>query len=169
MQRRDPYRILQVHQTAEADVIRAAYRVLARRHHPDGQTGAEATDDRRMIDLNWAYALLRDPTRRRAYDREHQSLVPVRHEQAATTPRGTRSDWSGLRPSDSAGGARTRTSASPADERLDFGRYRGWTLREVARHDIDYLRWLQRHSSGVRHRRTAGELLDEHDRASSAR
>jgi len=28
---------------------------------------------------------------------------------------------------------------------LDFGRYRGWTLAQVARQDRDFLEWLQRH------------------------
>jgi curved DNA-binding protein CbpA len=37
MERRDPYRILNVTPGADPDVIRAAYRVLARKLHPDGK------------------------------------------------------------------------------------------------------------------------------------
>ena len=31
---------------------------------------------------------------------------------------------------------------------MDFGRYSGWSLGEIARHDLDYLEWLQRSSLG---------------------
>jgi hypothetical protein len=50
-----------------------------------------------------------------------------------------------------------------ADARLDFGRYEGWTLRELARHDADYLRWLSRHSSGIRFRGPILRLLADLD------
>ena len=42
---------------------------------------------------------------------------------------------------------------------LDFGRYHGWTIWQIARTDPDYLRWLARHSSGLRYRRAIGEQL----------
>ena len=35
---------------------------------------------------------------------------------------------------------------------LGFGRYSGWSLRDLARQDPDYLLWLSRHSSGIRYR-----------------
>ena len=35
---------------------------------------------------------------------------------------------------------------------LTFGRYTGWSLRDLARHDPDYILWLSRHSSGIRYR-----------------
>jgi hypothetical protein len=38
-------------------------------------------------------------------------------------------------------------------ETVDFGRYAGWTIKQLARHDPDYLKWLARHSSGIRYRR----------------
>ena len=46
---------------------------------------------------------------------------------------------------------------------IDFGRYAGWKLADVMRLDPDYLRWLSRHSSGVRFRHAILELLGEHD------
>jgi hypothetical protein len=49
--------------------------------------------------------------------------------------------------------------SQPSDGRLDFGRYEGWTLEEVARRDVDYLRWLQRHASGARHRAEIAQIL----------
>lgn len=49
--------------------IRAAYRVLARQHHPDlNPQSAEAVQ--RTQELNAAYETLSDPDRRRAYDLE---------------------------------------------------------------------------------------------------
>lgn len=35
---------------------------------------------------------------------------------------------------------------------LDFGHYAGRTIEELAETDPDYLRWLERHPSGVRYR-----------------
>ena len=43
---------------------------------------------------------------------------------------------------------------------LDFGRYVGWAVADRARHDPDYLRWLSRHSAGIRYRREIAELLE---------
>ena len=58
----DLYELLQVSPRATDDVIKAAYRVLARTAHPDVNAGVEAT--RLMRALNSAYEELRDPTRR---------------------------------------------------------------------------------------------------------
>ncbi len=52
-----------------AEEIRAAYRILARRYHPDlNQHDPEA--HRRAQTLNAAYEVLSDPARRRSYHRE---------------------------------------------------------------------------------------------------
>jgi uncharacterized protein (DUF3820 family) len=48
-----------------------------------------------------------------------------------------------------------------ADRHLDFGRYAGQTLREIANVDVEYLRWLSRHSSGIRYRSAIIKLLNE--------
>ena len=42
--------------------------------------------------------------------------------------------------------------SSHAGTKLAFGRYSGWALRDLARQDPDYLRWLSRHASGLRYR-----------------
>ncbi len=59
---------------AEPEVIERAYRALVRKYHPD-RTAPEATAEatRRMQAINEAYEVLRDPAKRRAYDR---TLVP---------------------------------------------------------------------------------------------
>lgn len=63
----DPYRVLQVDPSAEADVIEAAYKRLAKKYHPDVAPGPEAQE--RMVQLNLARDILRDPVRRAAVDR----------------------------------------------------------------------------------------------------
>jgi hypothetical protein len=50
-----------------------------------------------------------------------------------------------------------RPSFDPS--RLDFGHYAGRTLEELARVDPDYLRWLERHPSGVRYRAEIHRVL----------
>ena len=60
------YELLQVQPTADVEVIRAAYRSLARRYHPDQNPSpsAEATTKR----LNEAWEILSDPAKRAEYD-----------------------------------------------------------------------------------------------------
>jgi hypothetical protein len=43
--------------------------------------------------------------------------------------------------------------------RLDFGHYAGRTIEELASEDPDYLRWLERHPSGVRYRHEIQRVL----------
>ncbi len=144
---RDHYRVLQVDPSADAEVIAAAYRVLARKLHPDS---AGSRDAERMTELNSAYAVLRDPTARAAYDRERRSGAPLRHAPPPGDP------------------PRPPAPARGEDARLAFGRYEGWTLREIARRDIGYVRWLERHASGVPHRVEIRRLLRELDPERSA-
>lgn len=63
----DLYAVLGVSSTAPYEVIRAAYRVMARLHHPDlnMQTANETS---RMTYINQAYEILSCPQRRREYD-----------------------------------------------------------------------------------------------------
>lgn len=58
---------------AEAVVIKAAYKALAQRYHPDRYRGAPEFAEEKMAELNEAYAVLTHPQRRRAYDREFVS------------------------------------------------------------------------------------------------
>ena len=60
----DLYELLQVTPSAEPEVIRAAYRALAQKHHPD--TGGS---QERMAALNHAWAVLGDTQARSNYDR----------------------------------------------------------------------------------------------------
>src|SRR4051794_28258842 len=66
MKYKDYYAALGVPRDADADAIKKAYRKLARQHHPDvsKDPGAEA----RFKDVAEAYATLKDPEKRAAYD-----------------------------------------------------------------------------------------------------
>ena len=64
----DPYKVLQVDPEAEDEVISAAYRRLARKYHPDVATSEDSAG--RMLAINAAWAMIGDPVRRAAYDRE---------------------------------------------------------------------------------------------------
>jgi len=65
----DYYRVLQVQENAEPEVVQAAYRTLSKKYHPDTNKAAEAEE--RMKQLNEAYAVLGDETQRAEYDEQH--------------------------------------------------------------------------------------------------
>ena len=123
----DYYKILQVDPGAHPDVVRAAYRVLARVYHPDMAGGSAE----KMIALNNAWAVISDEEMRSAYDRSRAALAP---RGSVTAPTYSREAVHVSRPS-------TPTIRSTV---LDFGRYQGWTLEQVARTDSDFLEWLAR-------------------------
>jgi curved DNA-binding protein CbpA len=62
------YQILGVSPDAEAAVIRAAYKALAQKYHPDKFSGSPAEAQARMSEINGAYAVLSDPKNRAEYD-----------------------------------------------------------------------------------------------------
>lgn len=64
---KDYYAILGVHEGADADAVKKAYRELARKYHPDLNPGDPAAEER-FKDLSEAYAVLSDPKRRQEYD-----------------------------------------------------------------------------------------------------
>ena len=60
------YEVLGVPRDATQDVIKSAYRKLARKFHPDVSAVADA--ETRFKELGEAYAVLKDPEKRAAYD-----------------------------------------------------------------------------------------------------
>ena len=93
----DHYATLQVTDTASPLVIRAAYRALAQRYHPDkhpDDPNAAALLQR----LNVAYAVLSDPAQRHAYDAHRQAAraatdPPPPPRDAAADRTAPRPDW----------------------------------------------------------------------------
>ena len=67
MEFKDYYQTLGVERTATQDDIKRAYRKLARKYHPDVSKDADA--ERRFKEVGEAYAVLKEPDKRAAYDR----------------------------------------------------------------------------------------------------
>lgn len=97
------YERLKVTQDAPPEVIRAAYRALANRLHPDRSGGASVNDasHEQMVALNAAYEVLIDPASRRDYD---ASLIATRDWRVASPAEPTshmnRDPFAGVVPSD---------------------------------------------------------------------
>jgi curved DNA-binding protein CbpA len=129
----DPYSVLQVLPNADQEVVNAAFKALALKYHPDHDATRRAAN--KMAELNRAYAILRDPSVRAAHDRARRLTIAGISVAASARP------TAGPPPSSPSQGSV-----------LNFGRYTGWSLRDLARHDPDYILWLSRHSSGIRYR-----------------
>ncbi|HEX5590304.1 MAG TPA: DnaJ domain-containing protein [Candidatus Limnocylindrales bacterium] len=154
-----PYAVLQVDPAAEDAVVRAAYRALARRYHPDM---GHPESRRLMVRLNRAWELLGDPNRRAETDR----LLRERTSTAGSATPGEgglaaragacddRRDpdlytpmWLQRQPNRRVvngwgSGAAGPPPGRPSGSIIDFGIYRGWSLGEVLRGDPGYLAWL---------------------------
>src|SRR5262245_23443321 len=64
MEFKDYYKTLGVSKTADEKAIKAAYRKLARKYHPDVNKGSAD----RFKEINEAYTVLSDPDKRKRYD-----------------------------------------------------------------------------------------------------
>jgi uncharacterized protein (DUF3820 family) len=128
----EAHAILQVQTNAEPEVIQAAYRALAKKYHPDRDASPLAA--KRMRDINEAYERIR----RGSDARRETTGAPRRGPSSMSAP---------------------PPRSSSAGTKLSFGRYSGWTLRDLARHDPDYLRWLSRTASGIGYRTEIYQIL----------
>ena len=135
----DFYTLLGVEPKAETTAIRLAYHALARVHHPDHRGGSNAA----MASLNEAWAVLGDVSARATYDGDHGFSAIAGNPVTSAAP----------------------TQPAPPEsvkrnpDVLDFGRYAGWSLRDLVGHDPDYLLWLERTSMGRRYRTAIDALL----------
>ena len=66
-QKRDYYEVLGVEKNADEAAIKKAYRVLAKKYHPDVNPG-DADAEKKFKEASEAYAVLSDPEKRRQYD-----------------------------------------------------------------------------------------------------
>jgi curved DNA-binding protein CbpA len=146
----DLYEVLQVRRGAEPEVIRAAYRALARKHHPDFGGSPE-----RMAAINEAWAVLGNPVRRASYDSAPRTATTTASTPAATSaPTSVASAPPSPEPQVNGTGrglaGRRPQAATGSGTVLDFGRYAGWTVGSLVNHDPDYLEWLSRTPIGRR-------------------
>lgn len=65
-------------------------------------------------------------------------------------------------------GAAGPAPGNPSGTVLAFGRYDGWSLGEIARHDVDYIEWLDRMPIGRPYRDEIDVLLRKAGRRRSA-
>jgi len=187
----DPYKVLQVDPEADPEVIQAAYRRLAQKYHPDLAADSDAA--RRMVAINHAWAILRDPESRAAFDRRRalgarkpgglaqppHDTKPFHGPESSREPESTSGDWSPGRSTTGGGydpatmGAREGFGAAgpppgnPSGTVLPFGRFAGWSLGEIARRDIDYVEWLDRMPIGRPYRDEIDQLLRQAGRRRS--
>jgi curved DNA-binding protein CbpA len=188
----DPYKVLQVDPEAEDEVIQAAYRRLARKYHPDLAETPEAAA--RMAAINAAWEMIGDPASRAAYDRARATTprpgasatpaTPAHRPSAPSAPPTpppdvVSRDWTSGRSTTGSGfdesmrtpeghGAAGPPPGRPSGTVLNFGRYAGWSLGEVARHDIEYIEWLDRAPIGRNYRTEVDALLRSTGRRRSA-
>jgi curved DNA-binding protein CbpA len=176
----DPYKTLQVDPAADPEIIQVAYRRLALKYHPD--VAVDPATAERMSTINAAWELLRDPGRRAAYDRtraDTQRPDPVRHRPPQDSPprpaagggEPSASNWTSGRSSVGGGydpatmgrpdaeGSAGPPPGSPSGSVMNFGRYNGWSLGEIARRDIEYIEWLDRMPIGRSYRDELDALL----------
>lgn len=95
-------------------------------------------DESAMARIDEAWHVLSDPVRRAAYDGQPRQTLPKRP---------TRRDYTAV---------------------LDFGRYEGWSLRDIANADEDYLDWLTRTPIGRPLRPEISRILSERAEAAEA-
>ena len=180
--RRDHYKVLQVDPEADPEVIQAAFRRLAQKFHPDVAPGPDGAT--RMIAINAAWDALRDPLRRASYDLERASAA---RSSAAEIVRGSaRGAGPSAAPESAARGGRVSGTGSwaapavggiqaagappgdPSGSVLNFGRYAGWSLGEIAGRDIEYIEWLDRMPIGRPYRGEIDAILRQTGRRRTA-
>ncbi len=66
-QKRDYYEVLGIDKSADDATIKKAYRVLAKKYHPDMNPG-DAEAEKKFKEASEAYAILSDPEKRKQYD-----------------------------------------------------------------------------------------------------
>jgi curved DNA-binding protein CbpA len=72
---KDYYATLGLTPSADPVVIRAAFKALAQRYHPDRTGVGQAQAGARMAEINEAYSVLSDPAKRTEYDRLRQNTA----------------------------------------------------------------------------------------------
>jgi curved DNA-binding protein CbpA len=85
----DPYEVLGVPRDATSKQVKAAYRKLAKQHHPDACPG-DPEAAARFREITDAYEILSDPARREAWDREHPPAPGATITDPADTPAASR-------------------------------------------------------------------------------
>jgi hypothetical protein len=130
--------------------IRAAYVARARQAHPDlvGWKGLDV-----MRSLNEAWAILKDASRKAAWDAANRppGSAPATGSREDPKDNTFRPFWTGAM-----GPPPGRGSGSV----VHFGIYEGWSLGEIARRDRGYLLWLRDKPEAEAFRQEIARMLD---------
>ncbi len=168
----DPYAVLQVAPTAHDHVLKAAYRALASLYHPDRNPDPEA--HRKMVELNRAWRMVSSPKKRAAYDATAamygspaESIIEA-PAPAHPTPTAVSAAEPSVSPAfaNATGLGQPEESAGPPPRHggygsvLDFGRYQGWSIGQIARVDRSYLEWFKRTTVGRRYQAEIDSILE---------
>ena len=194
----DPYKILQVDPEAEDEVIQAAYRRLARKYHPDLAVTADGASRMAAINAAWEMLGEPDARRTYDRERTaarptgasgatpqrpatgpSPTSPPPTPARPAPPPEVVSRDWTAGRSSQGGGfdesmrtaegfGAAGPPPGRPTGSVLNFGRYAGWSLGEIARNDIEYIEWLDRAPIGRNYRQEVDDILRANGRRRSA-
>jgi len=169
--RKTYYQVLMVDPAADHDIMGVVYRRLAQRYHPDIDPSDEARQ--RMTEINQAWQVLRDPEKRTTYDRELANRRDRRSSDryVRRTPMEPPPDAGAHVPPGGKPSVDTRYGEAGPPPRgmargtvLDFGRYKGWSIGQIATHDPDFLEWLLRSPSGRQYRAEITTFLNRSGR-----
>ena len=76
---KDYYNILGVNQKAPDEVIKASYKALAKKYHPDLYDGDKLFAEHKMKEINEAYDILSNEIKRKEYDSSYKSSCNNNH------------------------------------------------------------------------------------------
>lgn len=149
------YQVLMLDPGVDADLMATVYRRLVQRYQSAPQAGGSSTQ--RLLAVERAYEILREPHRRARYDaqlaeQDDREDMP----QPVVMPAATPTVMPVMVPVATQRRAATRTVPVSV---LDFGRYAGWSLRQLAAHDPNYLEWLLRSPGGRQYHAEITALL----------
>lgn len=139
---------------------------------PDGATARPTASGSAAAGASPAPGAPRDPARPATAPRPG-------HPPRAPEPQTVSRDWSSGRSSVGGGydasmrkpdgqGAAGPAPGDPAGSVMNFGRYDGWSLGEIARSDLEYLEWLDRMPIGRPYRDEIDAILRQSGRRRSA-
>ena len=160
---------------------RAAYDLARARVAPEAEAAAAADTARRWTDpakapgasagagssswasgaQDWAKAARPSPGTPRPPEEVSRDWTSGRSSTGHTYDSGS------MRTADGTGAAGT-PPGNPSGSALNFGRYAGWSLGEIARGDLEYLEWLDRMPIGRPYRDEIDEILRRTGRRRSA-
>lgn len=88
----DYYEILEIKEDASEEVIKAAYKALAKKYHPDNCVGNTPEYEEKLKLINEAYAILSDTEKRKKYDGERIQHSKAQHSQREDSYTWTRAE-----------------------------------------------------------------------------